>query len=397
MRLRELTQLKRTKNSTSATVYKRYLFIGGDFYILNLLKYFLAKYPAEDIALVHSRKIEKENLMLLGPGLVRGRENISLWKKYFEDKFDNLGDVPTEVSALFYKDQNFRSFDGRHRSQTLMADEQFFLEKSLRGTSQSVEKYYVDSVSLEIMERLDLINEVLKKGQVLSINRTCNSDFISPINFEVQLASGELITCEHLFFAQAPYNYLELYKNKNDLSNLAIEFCEKSKAKHAILVRFYLAKKLSDKLETLYIPLSVSNELGHAVVEFSHGKGELVKNCLCEQYLDCYMSEDIEKADEESISRNIRLLRKNLERVFPFFEKNILNEYIVLSEQVGCQGIDDLLYWKAISDFKNICFVGENAPFERTEKKAEHLGDSRAQASRLVRAVLCAEQIQQLF
>lgn len=397
MGLRELIQLKKEKKNTSSALYKRYLFIGEDFYTINLLNWFLEKYPNEEICLINSRKITKENLIFLGPGRIRGEDNIALWKKYLSDKFEDSTHELIEAAPLFYKDQDFRSFDGRHRSQEIKFDEQYFLGKSLRGQQQSVEKYYFDSIQEKITLKMDTINSSLKQTQVVSINKTSNSDFISPVNFEIELASGEVITCEHLFIGQGPYRFLELYKDKKSLSNEAIEFCEQVKPKHALLVRFYLAKKINDKEETLYIPFSVSNEIGHIIAEFNSAKEEKINNFFCKQYLDCYMSVDSEEVDEESVSRNIRLLRKNLERIFPPLEKNILKEFITLTEQIGCQKVDDSLYEKALPFFKNVYFLGENAPLDKKLNNEIEYEDSVCRASMLVRGILSGEQIQQLF
>lgn len=399
MGIRSLGSLKKEKTHTTI-IYKRYLFVGEDFYTLNLLQSFLGKYNKEEVAIVNPRPIGNERLSFLGPGQIRGGTNIHFAKLLLKKKLEELqqeGAQEIEAPALFYKDQDFRSFDGRHKPQPFFLDEDFFGQKSLRVNNQSAEKFYSKLLNSSSSCTLDEINNVLLQTEVVAVKKNDPDNFATPAYWIVELANGQQVHCEYLFWGRSPYHFLEVFSDKKALSGEFIESCEKTKSAMSITVRFYLKNKISERAETFLIPLSITNETGHLIAEFNNSTDETINNERCVQYLDCTLYTDPNHSDEESISRNIRALRKNLERPFPQLEKNILSEYISISSQIGCRKIDDDAFFEQVKEMNHLLLVGENAPLQVKSLPINNVEDSFFDISMAVRGLLSVEQIQDVF
>jgi hypothetical protein len=179
-----------------------------------------------------------------------------------------------------------------------------------------------------------------------------------------------------------------LYSQKSELSDLFIEFCESTKTSSALFVKFVFEKPISDMQETLFIPLSYTHEWGHFVGEFNKLQGD----ANGEQEIEFIHFLDEDQASEEDISRYIRLLKKNMEKIFEKFSKIKAREYIVLEQEIGCLKIDDDLFGRSVNEGKkeglNLFLLGINAPLIDTNYGEASFEYSKNEIGGLSRALL---------
>ena len=88
--------------------------------------------------------------------------------------------------------------------------------------------------------------------------------------------------------------------------------------------------------------------------------------CSCEENREMRYYFDPEELSEEEVSRRIKILKRNLEKVFPNFSKTLENEYISIDEN-ATQFIESPLL-KESSRIEGVVFVGENAPLSTLDK-----------------------------
>jgi hypothetical protein len=270
----------------------------------------------------------------------------------------------------------WKSFGGRSKPEALKFNEEFF----------TTSRFNIDTGGLfpelaSVDEFLATLNTEAYQVRLKSIQR-------SDDGFKVECLNGTEFECEKLYFGQSPYQYLEFYTHKNELSDTFIEFCESTKTPSAICVKFVFEKPITDIKETLFIPLSYTHEWGHFVGEFN-----LVKNGnKDEQEIEFIHFLDEDQASEEDISRFIRLLKKNMEKIFEKYSKTKALEYIVLEQEIGCLKIDDDLFMKSVSasknESKNLFFLGINAPIVDTQCEDLNFEYSKKEVNILARALL---------
>jgi hypothetical protein len=103
-----------------------------------------------------------------------------------------------------------------------------------------------------------------------------------------------------------------------------------------------------------------------------------------------YIDED--SSSEEDVSRIIRSLKKNMEKIFEKFSKTKASEYIVLEQEIGCLKIDDPLFAKVYDsgkdEAKNLFFLGINAPIVDAHGANESFEYSKEGLNMLARALL---------
>jgi hypothetical protein len=147
--------------------------------------------------------------------------------------------------------------------------------------------------------------------------------------------------------------------------------------------------------ETLFIPLSYTHEWGHFVGEFKN-KGF--------QEIEFMHFVDEDQSSEEDISRTIRLLKKNMEKIFDQFTKNEHREFISLEQEIGCLKIDDNLFRTSLDSLKeilkNFTFIGINAPIANEHRVQSIFEYSTEELSGITRGLvvhqLCEKKLNSL-
>ncbi len=341
MAFKDIHKLKKIDVIVKESIAVPYLVIGKDIFALSLYTSLKKIHGAENVRLLSEDKILASDFLPKGPGSIRGDTNQKIFKALYPDMTFEAG----EVNALFYKDMTWKSFGGRSKPEALKFNEEFYT-----GPRFDVEL-------AKIFPDLDLADTFLEQ-----VNREAYQVKIKNIKkqgeqFSVECINGTEFFSETLYFGQSPFQFLNLYEDKNSLNDGFIQFCESTKTPSALFVKFLFTKTLTKMKETLFIPLSYTHEWGHFVGEFrNHGQQEI-------EFMH-FVDED--QSSEEDISRTIRLLKKNMEKIFEQFAKNERREFISLEQEIGCLKIDDNLFRTSYESLKgilkNLNFIGINAP-----------------------------------
>ena len=368
MAFKDLHKLKKIVEVQKEFIQATHLVVGKDIFALSIYKALQEKYGNDQVRLLSEDAILKSDLMPKGPSSLRGESNQNIIRNLYSEAITYEG----KETALFYKDMTWKSFGGRSKSEALKFNEEFFTSSRFDLNAEDIFPELKNSE-----EFLAKLNEEAYQVRLKSIKR-------SDSGFSVECLNGTEFQCEKLYFGQSPYQYMEFYKNKNELSDSFIEFCESTQTPSALFVKFVFEKPLTDMQETIFIPLSYTHEWGHFVGEFNkYNDG---------QYIEFIHFLDEDQASEEDISRVIRLLKKNMEKIFEKYSKIKAIEYIVLEQEIGCLEIDDTLFDKSLvsgkNETENLFFLGINAPIIDTQREDSSFEYSRSGVSILARALL---------
>ncbi len=353
MSIKDLQKLRKTEIREHTEEYVPYLVVGGDLWSATAAMRLSQEHGEGQVKLVGERALAPEDLELLGPDLIRGEKGV----------------VP-----LFYKDQEFRKFGGRAKPQVLHPGEEFFSRDAIPGKQEEALRS-LGELSLEHL------NKLLHVGLVEKVESRDPTDLVSPAHWVVQLASGHRILCKELVWGQSPKSFLEKFAEKSRLPTSFVQYVDSTRAPAALFVRYQLKKVIDQRPETFFIPLSMTYEEGHFIGQF---RG---------QNLEFVYFLDPEHVDEENLSKNVRHLRKNVEKIFPDFEKNLVGEYIRLTENWACQKVDDQAYFHSHQAPDHLRLIGTNAPIKSDLNTETTCEDSICHISHLARALQSIEDL----
>ncbi len=372
MAFKDLHKLKKVVVVEKEFIKAQHLVVGKDIFALSMYKSLQEKYGKDNVRLLSEDTILKSDLLPKGPSTVRGVDNQKIIQEIYPEA---VGDIGT-TQAMFYKDMTWKSFGGRSKPEALKFNEEFFTSS----------RFNIDATKIfpELLSAEDLLvtmNAEAYQVRLKTIQRSNDG-------FKVECLNGTEFECEKLYFGQSPYQYLEFYTHKNELSDSFIEFCESTKTPSAICIKFIFEKPITDIAETLFIPLSYTHDWGHFVGEFN----QTYNDELGAQEVEFIHFLDEDQSSEEDISRVIRLLKKNLEKIFEKFSKIKAREYIVLEQEIGCLKIDNDLFEKTLnsgkSETKNLFLMGINAPIIDTHREQGNFEYSKGGVNVFARAVL---------
>ena len=100
----------------------------------------------------------------------------------------------------------------------------------------------------------------------------------------------------------------------------------------------------------------------------------------------CFIHDD--SLSEEEIGKKIRLLKRNVEKVFSnFFSSSEHTEYIRFKQESLSLEVDDQKYQELNQNIKSVDFVSYSAPFSDFKGLGESLKSSDHKLSGLARAI----------
>lgn len=371
-----LLSLKKVENNDIKTLYRPHVVVGDDLFSVALLLELQKAFGPEQVAWVCPRPISERDLMPLGPNTLRGQANIEKFKRVFPDIETNEVESPAE----FFKELRWRPFGGRAKSEKLLWNEEFFTYKRADFDIFALFPFLKEEGLYEELEktRMDV--------GVKAVLKTVPEDLAEPANFQVELTNNDILNCGHLYWGGGPQSFLDTYELKNELTNEFITFCEEAAAPSALYVQIDFLKEITEKKETLFIPLSYTHEWGHFVGEFKDlenggQRGEFVT----------FM--DMNHTNEDEITKKIRLLKKNLEKIFGENATNTGEEFIKLTPTSPCLKIDDSLFKTLENDWQNLQMASFNAPMVNCADINECFEDSQKQVSFLARAAYRHQEI----
>jgi len=311
-----------------------------------------------DVALVHLWHNLKDNnrtfnILAEKPCLpldINNPYGVNLWrgeanKQMFSQVFSHLSCPEFSSPSLFYRDQKFRNFGGRSRSMPFLYQEEL-LTKSFGN---------VDLSHLE--DLLPAFNEAMKISYIDCIEKLDDSSWL------VRTADGLSLRSRELVFADAPYKFLQKYLGKALLSEKVVEAIQDTNSGHIMFVEWQLDSEATDREETLFIPQSLTHEHGHFV-------GQFMKSNKSTQKAVFMTFLDENEHSEAEIVKKIRLLKRQLIKIFPSFDKKIKDEnYIHLAFNPFVH-IDDKCFSSLKKELPKLSFLSPGACLEHFEKTA---------------------------
>lgn len=371
----DLKKLKKEEIKDITKVEVDNLIVGGDLFSLATFEFLKSKFPNDNTKILTKEIFDKEDVNFIGPKILRGTENI----EYVKSTFDFLDVKESTEVPKFYKDMKFKPFGGRSKSEKLMWGEEF---------------YTTPAADIELSKLFSFLgNEdfysMIKENQ---IELLYSKIFKEDEKWIVECTNGTQLICKKLYWTESPWKFYEDFNGKGKLSNEFIEFVESTKTPCALHVKLELDKHLTDQEETLLIPLSYTHEWGHFICEFS--KKDTQEDKQVGEFLTFV---DVNDTNEEDISKKIRLLKRNLEKIYPKFKEVKTREFIVLTENTHSLNFDDSFALEKESFLEGAFFVSSSAPFYYNEVESGSDADSSRGLSHIARGLKVMAQLKNLL
>lgn len=367
----DLKKLKKEEVKETSRVDTKYLIVGGDMFSLATFDFLLKSMDAADIKILTKEKLSADNAQFTGPGILRGDSNI----KFVEDFYDYAEVKRRDVVSSFYKDLKFKPFGGRSKSEKLMWGEEFFTTPKADYDLKKIFSFLENETFFSTANNSKMDNIPAKV-------------FKDEGKWVVECTNGTQIYCEKIFWCESPWKLYNEYDKKEELSNGFIEYIEQTKTPCALHIKLIFDKFVTEKEETLLIPLSYTHEWGHFMTEFSTYNEETKT-----QEANFLSFIDINQTNEEDISKKIRLLKRNLEKIFPKIKEISFKEFIILTENTHSLNFDDSFTLEGEEVLENIHFVSSNAPFHFKAELEISDGDSNVALSHLARGLKVLSQV----
>ncbi|MBT7610220.1 MAG: hypothetical protein HN576_10715 [Bacteriovoracaceae bacterium] len=372
--------LKKETKENIQKIYKRHIVFGNDLYSVDLYLYLLEKFGSDQVALFSRQKVTRESLKFEGPSLLRAKA----CKQYIQKIYPDVEFKEETKNPVFFKEGIFKEFGGRAKPEKLLWGEESFIEEKADFNEEDIFPFLKDQ-DLDKKLHENQFNYIPKEIVTLS-----PEDLIDPKNFEIKSTSGVHLSCEKLYMGTSTQSFLNLYTDKKELSDEFIELCEQSKTPASLYITFEFEKELTKNKETMFLPLSYTHEWGHFMGEFAPMReinGRMTQVARFLSFLD------IDHTNEEGISKKIRLLKRQLEKIFKNFKTISYTESITLTESSMCLNFDDKDFAKIKKEFGNLIFVGASAPLESFDLPSDSFEYSSKDLFYLARGVASLVQI----
>ncbi|MCB9060139.1 MAG: hypothetical protein H6622_01285 [Halobacteriovoraceae bacterium] len=368
-----LKKLKKVDEEKSETSYVQNIVYGDNLSAVLIFEQLMQKNGTDNVVLITPRKLLSQNVETTYPRSLRGDINFFVFNKYIE-KIDASFSGPSQ----FFKDLTLKQFGGRSKSEQLLNNEEFYTWPYF--------EYDFDQVTLKAKDIVENNRTFFKEKMITQIETIESSELIEKKNILLTCSNGEKIYCENLYFARNPFEFYLKFENKAILSNEFIEFCEQAKGPNILSVKLNFNKNITEDFNTLFLPLSYTHEWGHFIGEFEKFKDNFQSATFIHHV-------DSDHTTEDDVSRKLKLLKKQLFKVYPDAEGHVIEEFISLNEEASSENLDDQKYFQGENEiFTNIHFVGENAPLKIINSDDE-LAQFPGKCSHITRALASVNQI----
>ncbi len=369
MSFSSILKLKKANDEEQQAQYIRHLVVGSDIFSMAIFLDLLNKHGEGNVALLHEFPLTKKHVELIGPSMLRGEEAI----ESFTSLFPNVSVKKIEEESKFFKELKWRKFSGRSKSEKLLFNEEFYVRPRADVDFSQLFPFLESDQAFSDVEK----NRI--DSQIKNVKKIEATDLIEPNNFKIECLNKTTITCEKLYWGKGPREFLNKYENKSELSDKFIEFCESTEAPSVLYINFTYDIEVTNDNSTLFIPLSYTHDWGHFIGEFkSHENGQ--------QKAEFITHLDPQHCNEEDISRKIRLLKRNLEKIYPHLKNNSYEEYLRLTDYSPCLNVDDSSYQNIEKEFSNLEMVSFNAPIKGSAPINDSCEDSLNGVDFLARA-----------
>lgn len=373
----DLLGLKKSEQQSETTSqFAQNVVVGEDFF--SLLAYLeLKKKAPNSTILICSKEVSERDLFPSYPSFLRGKEDIEFVKSLFPE-LSNVEGLESKP-PMFFKDGDWKEFGGRAKPEKLLEMEDFFLGETLFFDLSSLFPTLQDPLVI------NEVNEFRETKEIQSIEITKPSDLVEKDYFHIHLSDGAALKCENLIWGRAPKSFIEHLSNKNVLSDQFIEYLEGLSSQTILNIEYYfddlkLSKEDVESQRTLFVPQSYTHDWGHFICEYKTKNEQTILSVLC------FIHDD--SLSEEEIGKKIRLLKRNVEKVFSnFFSSSEHTEYIRFKQESLSLEVDDQKYQELNQNIKSVDFVSYSAPFSDFKGLGESLKSSDHKLSGLARAI----------
>ncbi len=293
-------------------------------------------------------EFERKHLLVRSDEVVKEIE--AVWPKISTERFYN--------EALFYKDQEFKSFNGRAKPHKLLAFESYFIDKPL-----------VINMN-EVVDDLDLRSDQIK-GTILSIKKKDDS-------WLLLLSNHIEIKTKNLFWGKSRKDFYDLLdtESKECLSSEELAIITGVEEYSLLNIYLELDEVIKNESQTLFIPQSQTYDYGHYILDFH--KPDPIKKT---QNISVNIVIHNRDADEEELGEKIKKMKRKVSRIFPNFSKSIKSEEINLFRNILCSfsGKEELSLGKNLPRFignQSICMNPEASFIGNAFKSYEYYKNS---------------------
>ncbi len=358
--------------------YHRNIIVGSDAHSLECFA--LLNKSTEDVYILSEAPLSATSIALDGPNQLRGEQNL----KGLVSIYPELEFSLSEQKICFYKDLKFKEFGGRAKSEPLLKGEDFFTSPSICAPMAEL---FPGMNNSEVKEKAfsRQINKRLTKIEIVS-----PSNFAEPVNFILYCGDNTELHAENLIWCRTPYELTDLLEDSKKISPELLEYCHQTRAYSALYLTFPLKKEIQLPCETFFIPLSFTHEWGHFI-------GELLPASSAPHFgkLQFVMYLDTNESSEEVISRNIKILKRHLEKIFKNIKEIFGDEVISLSSDISGQKIVSKPLERESLLGKNLFFINGSAPFAHLSEEKKSFDDSVFSSTHLSRALISRNYLAQ--
>lgn len=371
-----LTKFKKEAQGPEAKIYKRYLVVGADLFALETYRRLVKLYGENEVGILGFTPTTIDECAVRGPSLWRGEDNLMGLRAMYPEREFALEARP----SLFLKEGTLREFGGRAKSEKLLWDEEYFTQARISG---------VDGLLPEFSnEELQAISAAAFRVSLKEIERIIPDDLAETAQWRIVGTDGVYYEAQKVFFALSPAMFVDLYKNKSELSIKLIECFEAMLGPSVLNVAFECERPVTDINETLFLAQSYTHEWGHYIGEF----GAVASSSR--QKAEFLIFLDKNETTEEEISKKIRGLKKAIEKIAPDFAKIETQEFILLRDYSACLKIDDRAFEKVRDEVSDFVFTSVHAPLGAELTNSLNFEDSIFLPSHFVRALMALKEIE---
>lgn len=348
-----LRTLKKEDDKKIEKKFVRHVVVGDDLFAVAHALKILEANPEGGVALIVEKKFETQNLFPKGISTLRGEANIAFIKETYPEA------VITEYDrvARFIKEGKFKKFGGRSKPETLLWGENFYVSPRIDIDFEKIFSFLSDS---DLYSKIPTHEEKIK-----DIAKVESSDLVQDAKWAVECASGTIYECQHLYYSNGPASFLNLVKNKSQLTSEFIEWCESTQTPATLHHHWTFSKPVTDRTDTIFLPFSYTHEWGHALVEFVATKdgGQCAR-------MTCFVEPD--QTSEEDLSKKIRLYKRNLEKICPEVIKFATDEFLALYPSAVNEKNDDQGFQNCKDNAPNLHFVGMQGALSDNSSETSH-------------------------
>ncbi len=237
----------------------------------------------------------------------------------------------------FYKDGEFRSFQGRHKINNCHPFLLKFMHKLHAGSWST---WWDEKLSLDLKNKFD---ESLMIGQVKSVFYKANS-------WEVHTFDHKIIKAPKIKWNLSPELFLKLFRYEEQYPKSFLTWSSNFKPLNFLLLQFNIPSELFNNIGNGLIPLTMGTDEGYFLLSKFDGKVQ-------DSNLNLLYVFDESDFQEEDVANKIRLMKKQMAKIFGINEKILRDErvfflpHFTFRVENNAEPITDFIQDSAIFDF----------------------------------------------